>query len=824
MKQRSIITLIFLSFVLLSQGQSFGEKHTVTSGNAGDIKTILHCDTDADGDIDILISTSSKIFIIENLGDNTYSELRVVMQDMDNPSVMITLDVNNDGLQDLVFNYKYNNHEIWWAKNLGNNEFTLWNKIVNSDPSIAKIESHDFNNDGFQDIIYIDIGNDYELHILLNNGNTTFTELGELLSYTMLSYQCYDFDNDNDLDIFYYGSYGSSCGFLINDGNASFETELFYNNPDDKLFVAKSFDSDNDGDMDILLGSIVDSTLYLYVNNGNNEFNQHYEILNTNNYRNLIFLDIDKDSLTDIIRLGTGFSVLKNQGNYSFTLDTTEYANWFGGIYKKADIDNDGWTDMLIGTGSYGGIAWVKNIEGKFNNELIQFTSDVTSVYSVDAEDINNDGLKDIFVEDHYYTTTFFINQGLGEFSGPYRTPKAYRNSGDTFFSDVDNDGYSDIITYSDRVYDLAVPLPNVYFGRNNKDLSFDLIPYHGLDKFREKRFYEINADNDSTNEYILFNTSYVDTIFTLELNNNFSFEFADTVVIDSIKDIDKIYFTDFDQNGQKDIVISKNDVYLGTGNYTDIILLYLSNNNIVNYYPDTLYSRPWNYHYNMTVAEVNGNSFPDILCSTTEGLIWLENKDGFIIEEHINYLDYENKLGQIQPIDANGDGYDEIIGRIVNNYERIVHVSNITRDSLIITYHDYTTCTCSDFNKCWHIADMDADGDIDFLSGSRVNSDISWLENNFIHASVEENETNNSLLVYPNPAGESINIKLGESATQDYEILLYNNLGMEINRFRAEARQTQITINTKNLKPGIYYVVLKSGNNISTSKVVIVE
>ena len=109
----------------------------------------------------------------------------------------------------------------------------------------------------------------------------------------------------------------------------------------------------------------------------------------------------------------------------------------------------------------------------------------------------------------------------------------------------------------------------------------------------------------------------------------------------------------------------------------------------------------------------------------------------------------------------------------------------------------------------------------------SRVGGDWYLDIDNFIVADnisgIEYNALNPpSLLVFPNPASETFSVWIKNyTATNSVEVSLYNYLGQKVKSMTAEnALNNKVEVNTTGLSKGMYIVEVKSGNEVSKTKV----
>ena len=89
----------------------------------------------------------------------------------------------------------------------------------------------------------------------------------------------------------------------------------------------------------------------------------------------------------------------------------------------------------------------------------------------------------------------------------------------------------------------------------------------------------------------------------------------------------------------------------------------------------------------------------------------------------------------------------------------------------------------------------------------------------------VNEIETENGLTVYPNPATNSIYLTFDNIEINDQSFVsLYSALGEKLMERKIEAANKQFVIDSGNLKNGIYFITVFTGNQYLTKKIAIIK
>ena len=181
-------------------------------------------------------------------------------------------DENKDGLPDLWVLFAQGEEGIFLFTNLGNGQFS--EKEVLRFPPVngsSYFEFDDFNNDGFEDILYTCGDNaDYSailkpyhgVYIFLNDGKNSFQQ-----KYFFPINGCYkaiarDFDNDGDLDIASIAHFADyqrqpeeGFVYLENKGNFDFVPSSLQATRNGRWLTMDAGDFDDDGKIDLLLGN-----------------------------------------------------------------------------------------------------------------------------------------------------------------------------------------------------------------------------------------------------------------------------------------------------------------------------------------------------------------------------------------------------------------------------------------------------------------------------------------------------------------------------------------------------------------------------------------
>ncbi len=392
------------------------------------------------------------------------------------PGGVALLDYNNDGLLDIFFvNGGRVSAPMHAPEDFDRHDPRYWNRLYrqNRDGSFTDVTEQaglanagdgnygmgvavgDYDNDGYPDLYVTSYGKNILYH---NNGDGTFTDVtakaGVAGGGWSVSAGFFDYDNDGKLDLFvtrymdWDTAHSKDCG-------GSYHT---YCPP----------------------GEFPRTTNILYHNRGDGTFedvSQRSGIAAKKGHGlGVAFADYDGDGLTDIFVANDGMQqyLFHNNGNGTFTevaLEAGAALNLDGGPLSGMgvvfqDYDNDGRPDVIVTTLPRQTYAVFHNDgNGSFSDRGLQtgvtMLSGVTSGWGVGLEDFDNDGQKDLFVNQghvldnvekidpslHYLEPTLLALKHNGKFESVNPGTDALVSGRGAAFGDLNNDGWIDVVT-----------------------------------------------------------------------------------------------------------------------------------------------------------------------------------------------------------------------------------------------------------------------------------------------------------------------------------------------------------------------------------------
>ena len=475
----------------------------------GDIDYNIALDVDGDGDLEVICATNKRLFWVERQEDGSFGRQHIISPVGLIYRSLAAADVDEDGDQDLI--YASQEGGLGMHLNLGDGQ---WGPaVVLHAGVIIECFVADLNGDGHVDILD---ASSSEVRWLPGNGNGTF-DTPRLLSdehVTTASLFAEDLDADGDLDVVVAAINGDRLSWHENLGNGNFsayqtindyhdgprgvvaadmdgdnlpdlvvvnrqeEDEIgaglvWYRNLGDANFelvdtlMAGGWheyvhveDMDNDGDLDILSCHALDELDWL-ANDGNGNFGAPQELA-----RNVVYIryvetpDLNNDGRPDLLYGASDDTPERQTVLWRASTDAGEWAQQAlvaigGGNYSKpalADFDQDGLLDVVVGSPGSEALLWLKNEGFTFSVPRLIARRANYEPNTVEAHDFNNDGWPDVLagsVDDDFSSSSYFsvyINNQDGTFTPMPPFASGYLPQRDMELVDMDNDGDLDML------------------------------------------------------------------------------------------------------------------------------------------------------------------------------------------------------------------------------------------------------------------------------------------------------------------------------------------------------------------------------------------
>ena len=446
-----------VSIQLADNTGRFGTPMDITPAGMAQIRGATAADLDLDGDLDVVIVSTSRLAILRNDGASQFL-LKDSWVIAANYSVVhvATGDMNGDGFPEIVASRTSVNGELGGLVLLTNqsqNQTLAFSNpfLLTGVGSATGAVVRDVDGDHRSDLL---VSKSDGATLLLGNDDSTFSAAVRLpANAEFVDLKLADFNRDGWLDTAFVG--GASLHIrLATDGSGIQFGSL----------------------LSIPLG-VVPESLSIADLNGD----QLWDVVTTNRA---------SDSVTAVLGHGDGTfgqpqSILIPRSPYFAGSQSAPSA------VRIADVTGDGHVDLVVGIVGFAGAILRGTGTGSFAAPTYfpLVTSDFSEVhgsstFSIDVGDLNHDGLPDIVSRDGGFGTVFSnrgtINVHLASAAGDYGLPISLpAGAGQTMVAvtDVDGDSWSDIIGFSDGVVTSdfnARASVIVYRGQGRQDAPFD--------------------------------------------------------------------------------------------------------------------------------------------------------------------------------------------------------------------------------------------------------------------------------------------------------------------------------------------------------------
>lgn len=321
-------------------------------------------------------------------------------------------DIDSDGDLDLAFSYSSGG-----TFRLYRNDESIFTNVTTSSGlngiSAGSILFGELTGDEYPDLIAS--GNLYQ-----NNGEGEFSLLSSSGITGTISSMA-DFDKDGDVDLL---SISSTIKILYNDGTGIFSTSLTL--PGTDISSSVCFDYNLDGFMDIYLGGNAYGQNILFKNNGDDTFSNVTSsagVSCSQSTSGVTAGDYNNDGYPDLY-LGKHLGQLSDPDNALFknngdgTFSDVTIATGTPGEHASTrtvtfvDYNNDGLLDLFVNDHYYGNVLYKNNGNETFTNVAVEMgiTGGFGDYFGMTWGDYNNDGAIDIFVTGHFHIYRLYRN------------------------------------------------------------------------------------------------------------------------------------------------------------------------------------------------------------------------------------------------------------------------------------------------------------------------------------------------------------------------------------------------------------------------------
>jgi uncharacterized repeat protein (TIGR01451 family) len=533
-------------------------------------------------------------------------------------------------------------------------------------------------------------------------------------------------------------------------------------NPND----VKSFDLDNDGDLDLLIASRFDWKIAWYENLGGGIFRTQQIIsLNAPNAWSVYATDLDNDGDLDVLSASTTEDKVawyENQGGGSFGEEQiiTTTANGALSVYAS-DLDGDG--DMDVLSAQTWDIAWYENLgNGVFGSQQIVGSANASSVHSFDFD---GDGDMDILSNSSAGDKVlWYENQGNGIFGAIQLISSNADGVDFTYAEDLDNDGDLDVLSASENDDKIAW-----YENLGGGVFSSEQIISTSFDGAK----YVFASDLDGDGDIDILSASYSgDKVVWFENLGGGTIDTTQIIISTSVDGVTSIFVADIDEDGDGDI--------LSTSGIDDAILIF-KNLGLGNFSSQPQVITSISEARSVHASDLDNDGDQDVLSASSndDKIAWYENLGDGTFGSLQLISSSTNGAISVYAADLDGDGDMDVLS--AGNLDSTIAWHENLGGGVIDTNKQIIS------NSAWgaysvYSADLDGDGDMDVLSASGNDNDVSWYENLGNGVFVPKPNFNNSAdgarCVYAADLDGDGDLDVLSASMYDYRIDWYENLG----------------------------------------------
>lgn len=520
-------------------------------------------------------------------------------------------------------------------------QFSTENPIITGISLVKSIVPADLDKDGDMDVLATTSA--YVLWYENEDGKGGFSQHKILQKGTTPAIPA-DLDQDGDLDII------AGKDLILNQGSGLFAAPLA------KFPVAPTgtADIDGDGDPDPVITTVNNPVIRWSENLGNNQFGTATDLFSFSGLNTYFVFDLDKNQKGDfIIANGDSLRLFLNQGNGIFIpvfLDQSTVSR-----IRVADVDKDGWMDVLAGSRIQGTIYWYKNPQTGTQWGPAQLVTNNYANADRDfaAGDLDGDGYPEV-VFDAQAGKMSRCDNNNGIFDPVPATLKSYSSFNQTmvFCPDFNSDGYADILAGSN-----LVDAFKILWYRNLQDGTFSE---------REPIAQQVNslyeiyaADLDQDNDLDLITTTSDDQwIAWIENLGNKTFG-RQRLIFPNNYGGNYVRAADMDGDGDNDIVA-------GLKGISEVVWFENPGNGLFDQTKKVIGKAT--LPFGAVPADLDGDGDMDVVsaCGTlslpnNETVLWFENDGKANFSEHIVATDV-GIIRRIIVADYNGDTLPDLI------------------------------------------------------------------------------------------------------------------------------------------------------------------
>jgi hypothetical protein len=599
----------------------------------------------------------------------------------------------------------------------------------------------DVNNDGFKDIIVA--GNSKIGWFKNNNGSGNFSNCNLIANANSSYYNVVagDLDGDNDVDIAF-SLWGNNvqqfywCKNLDGLGNFGPATLIisggsFMNN---KMQI---IDVDADNDMDVLIAT--NNYFSFFENtNGTGSFTEHLiagsHTSASTSIAKFIAKNVDNEPRAEIVSVINGtLSCYKINPNFTITLLDAITSSPFSDTYDIADIDNDGFQDIVTSysNGNTKKLQWFRNLTGAGSFGIAQNLVNMPSTMStngngndekraIEIVDFNNDNKLDIVhIDSNIANANWYKNMGNGVFTMQQLLITTNQNIRDVKIIDANGDGYKDILLSVRGENKLA------WYSNTNGSGVFGTENLIGRMVYTPNKVDAGDIDNDG--DVDLVSSSPGDSKLAWYKNTNGGFTESQNVITQSLVNASNATLGDIDNDGDLDVMAFS--WYQNNGDFSSIVW-HENANGMGNFTQQHIVVSNTEQIQAIRLVDIDSDGDKDVICASANNIISLYKNNGngtFAAQVIFSTYTYGRYLLDMVVADIDNDSDMDVAvsfnGNEIAWYENSNGQGNLSTKHVIVATMHYPISI--------FVTDLDGDNNKDLVFNNRNQNQVGYFKNN---------------------------------------------------------------------------------------------
>lgn len=718
--------------------------------SVGDVAYTRSMDVNKDGTLDVVVATNERLFWLAQLEDGSYSRQNLIATTGEYYRTLRVADINEDGHDDLL----YCTNESGLGVHFGTAAGTLEpEQAIYTPGSIIDFYLADLTGNGHLDIV---LGRSAEARWLAGNGDGTFGPPQLLAGEHSVvgSVFAEDMNDDGHVDILLTASSSNHTVWYENLGGGVFGEFQLIEDQYSAPFHVHAADLDGDELPDLVCANWgeeneIGAGLVWYRNLGDGAFELADTLMHRERHDFIEVADLDMDGDLDIV---TTYSLdemawLENDGNGNFG-EPVQLEIWAAYLrfVEATDLNADGFPDLLYGINNSGSqkeaVLWRESTGGGEFRAPELITMGASGLGTPVVADIDNDGLKDIVAGSAGTDALVWLKNHGQSFSQPKLIARRHNYAPNTVaVADINNDGWLDVLSGS--IQDDAQSVSDFCFYMNDGDGSFTAsTPFPTF--FNPQREMElVDVDHDGDLDMLWVQPGFVgQSTGAIGWQRNDGDSWSESIfLINNIAEPLDVLTTDFDSDGQLEIIVSKNDApqigsieHIEDGTYGPL-------NEFPANFTAGLYAQ---------AGDINGDGLDDLIATNDAGgggmanISWWPNLgNGNFGSQQILYEGNPPVISFVY-VDFDLDGRKDLV---ISTYygDHMYWLRNISpgvfTDPIVLAQTPLRVRTFA-------VEDIDRDGDLDII-GTGDQDHIATRDGLFIAYNLANNESISGIIFY---------------------------------------------------------------------------